>query len=196
MSNLEIMLWLCYASKKLHWKFSKKFDLYAIANVKFVNLLKEFANTLSINTLNAFFLIVKQTNNIWYLKVIKPKHNHFFTFFEIHSMLRNAVLIFFIQNEIHRQLTIQIASIKMLSNFRFVDSIIDVDDNYENSQSINSLLKFRNIYNFKTQKRREILKSLIFIQILIRELKKNNDWIYVLQKNFIDHIIHFFFHQD
>ena len=90
-------------------------------------------------------------------------------------MHRKTVLTFFIQNEIHRQLTMQIASAKVLSSLRLANSIIDHIDNFEDLQSINSLLKFRDIYNFKTQKRRKVLKLLIFIQILIRELKENND---------------------
>jgi hypothetical protein len=40
---------------------------------------------------------------------------------------------------------------------------LDIDDNYENSQSVDSLLQSRDIYNFKIKARRDALESLTLI---------------------------------
>jgi hypothetical protein len=54
------------------------------------------------------------------------------------------------------------------------------------------MFRFRNIYNYKIAKRREIFELLTFIQALIHELNDRLDWIYALQKNDFDHITYLF----
>ncbi len=80
-----------------------------------------------------------------------------------------------VQNEINRELRVQIASVKILINLRIIDFVIDYTVNSEDSQSINSMFRSRDIYNYKTFKRREILESLILIQTLIRKLNDRSD---------------------
>lgn len=73
-----------------------------------------------------------------------------------------------IQNKISRQLKVQIALFRILISLRLSDLVIDMNDDYENSQSVNSLFKSRDIYNFKTKAHRANLESLILIQSLTR----------------------------
>jgi hypothetical protein len=75
-----------------------------------------------------------------------------------------------VQNEINRQLKVQVASVKILFSLRMTDLVVNYIVNQENSESVNSMFKVRNIYNYKTAKRREALEFLILIQRLIREL--------------------------
>ena len=79
-----------------------------------------------------------------------------------------------IKIDIIRVLIVQITFSKILFDFRFVDSIIEMNDNYEDSQFVNFLFKRRNIHNIKTQMRRNVLRFLIFIQTLIRELNEKD----------------------
>ncbi len=80
-----------------------------------------------------------------------------------------------IQNEINRQLRVQITSVKILINFRIIDLVIDYIVNSEDFQLVNSMFRFRDIYIYKTFKRREIFESLIFIRTLIRKLNDRSD---------------------
>ncbi len=97
-----------------------------------------------------------------------------------------------VQDEINRQLRIQIASVKILINLRIVDLVIDYTVNSEDSQSVNSMFRSRDIYNYKTFKRRETLESLIFNQTLIRKLNDRSDSTYAIQKDDFNHITHLF----
>jgi hypothetical protein len=69
-----------------------------------------------------------------------------------------------IKNDISRQLTVKTASFRILSTLR-LDEFANVD---------NSMIKSRDIYNLRAQLRRDDLRSLIFIQILMRELNEND----------------------
>ncbi len=55
------------------------------------------------------------------------------------------------------------------------DLVIDYTTNSEDSQLINSMFRSRDIYNYKTAKRREAFESLTSIQSLIRELDDRSD---------------------
>ncbi len=77
-----------------------------------------------------------------------------------------------IRNDISRQLQIQTKSSEIFTSFRISEFIIS--SNLENFEEFNSMFKSRDIYNLKVELRRESLKSLTFIQILIRELKQEN----------------------
>ena len=141
----------------------------------------------------SFFLIDKREDEHWSLKVANSSHNHSFILIEAHSVHRRMIMNANMQSEVTRQLIVQVASAKILVSLRVSDSVIDVDDNYENSQLINSLLKSRDIYNYKVKVRREVLESLTSIQVLIRELEESEHWIYEMQKDVINHITHLFF---
>jgi hypothetical protein len=54
------------------------------------------------------------------------------------------------------------------------------------------MIKSRDVYNLRAQLRRDNLKSLTFIQILMRELNEN-DWTFSFQKNSQNQITHLFF---
>jgi hypothetical protein len=67
-----------------------------------------------------------------------------------------------IKNQIAQQLTMQTAPFKILSSLRLNR------DPIEDAQALNPMFKPRDIYNLKTQLRRESLESLSLIQALIR----------------------------
>jgi hypothetical protein len=69
-----------------------------------------------------------------------------------------------IKNDISRQLIIKTASFRILSTFR-LDEFANVD---------NSMIKSKDIYNLRAQLRRDDLRSLTLIQILMRELNEND----------------------
>ena len=79
------------------------------------------------------------------------------------------------KNEIFKILKIQISFVRILFNFHVVDSIIDenfVDSN--NFEIVNPMFKFRDIYNMKTQLRRETFESFTFVQTLIKKFDEKN----------------------
>jgi hypothetical protein len=85
-----------------------------------------------------------------------------------------------IKSEISRQFTIQIFTFKILFSLRISDSI-DIEENAfadaiasSDTDLINSMFSTRDIYNFKTQLRRDVLDSLISMQILIREFDEKD----------------------
>jgi hypothetical protein len=70
------------------------------------------------------------------------------------------------KNKIFKALIIQIKSSQIILVLRVFISMIDFNiANSENSRIVNFLFKFRNIYNVKTQFRRETLESLTSVQI-------------------------------
>ena len=116
---------------------------------------------------------------------MNSKHNYIFSnIFKTHSVLKRFAMTSEIRNEMIRQLIIQIAFFKVLAVMRVDDLTIT-----------NSMFIARNVYNFQAQLRRNELKSLTFIQALIREFKRKN-WIYEFQKNEKNRIINFFFTRD
>lgn len=131
--------------------------------------------TIQTNMSNVFFFIAKieKINEIksWNLKIINFEHNHIVNnILNAHFVLKRFAIISKIRNEIIRQLIIQIVFFKILVAMRINDFIV-----------VNSMFIARNVYNFQTWFRRDELKFLIFIQILIREFEKN-DWMYEFQK--------------
>ncbi len=144
----------------------------------------------------SFSLIVKREekdNDVWFLKMINLRHNHSANLVDAHSVLRRFVMIAKTKSEIFRQVTVQIALSQILFNLKIFDSIASVmnSENFENS-IINSLFKTRDIYNLKTQFRREHFDSLTSIQTLIRDLNEE-DWTFDFKKNDENHITHLFF---
>ncbi len=70
------------------------------------------------------------------------------------------------KSEIFKTLIVQIRSSQIIFALRVLDSMTDVNiENSENSRIVNSLFKSRDIYNVKTQLRRETLKSLTSVQV-------------------------------
>jgi hypothetical protein len=135
--------------------------------------------------IKCFFLIIaKLDENIqtWMYEIKNFKHNHAFSVVESHSVLRRMTMIDEIKSDISRQLTVKTASFRILSTLR-LDEFANVD---------NSMIKSRNIYNLRAQLRRDDLRSLTLIQILMRELNEN-DWTFSFQKNSQNQIIHLFF---
>ncbi len=71
-----------------------------------------------------------------------------------------------VKSEIFRALTVQIRSSQIIFALRVLDSVTDVNiENSENLRIVNSLFKSRDIYNVKTQLRRETLESLTSVQV-------------------------------
>ncbi len=60
-----------------------------------------------------FFLIVKKEDEIWFLKMINAKHNHFISLAKAHSVLRRMTMNVEMKSEISWQLTIQIFTFKI-----------------------------------------------------------------------------------
>jgi hypothetical protein len=116
----------------------------------------------------SFSIVVtrKLDSDAWFLKIVNERHNHSATFVDAHSAHRKLAMNDEVKNEIFRALTVQIRSFQIISASRVLDSMIDVNiENSENSRIVNSLSKSRNIYNVKTQLRRETLESLTSVQI-------------------------------
>jgi hypothetical protein len=102
--------------------------------------------------------------------------------------LRRMTITREIKSDIFKQLTVQTASSKILFTIclDFVN-ISFVDD-------LNFLFKFRDIYNVKAKLRRDDLNSLTSVQILMRELNRDDDdWIYFFQTDDQSQITHLFF---
>ncbi len=97
-------------------------------------------------------------------EIKNSKHNHAFNVAESHSVLRRMIMIDEIKNDVSRQLIVKTISFRVLSTLR-LDEFANFD---------NSMIKSRDIYNLRAQLRRDDLKSLIFIQTLMRELNEND----------------------
>jgi alcohol dehydrogenase class IV len=116
----------------------------------------------------SFFVVVTREVNsdAWFLKIVSERHNHSAILVEAHSVHRKLVMINEIKSEIFKALTVQIRSSQVLSSLRISDSVTEVNiDNSKNPRIVNSLFKSRDIYNVKTQIRRETLRSLTSVQI-------------------------------
>jgi hypothetical protein len=99
----------------------------------------------------SFFLIVKRDNesDIWFLKIVIERHNHEVSLIDAFSVLRRMIMNEEVKVEVSRELRIQTTSSRILFNLRISDSIIEWNDDFENSQSLNSMFKRRDIYNLK-----------------------------------------------
>jgi hypothetical protein len=119
--------------------------------------------------IQCFFSIVvtrEEDNDVWFLKIVNDRHNHAATFVDVHSAYKKIAMNEKIINEIFKTLIVQIRSFQIIFALRVLDSMTDVNiENSENSRIVNSLFKSRDIYNVKTQLRRETLKSLTFVQV-------------------------------
>ncbi len=71
-----------------------------------------------------------------------------------------------IKSDISRKLTVHIASSKILFIFRL---------DFAFNDDFNLLLKSRDIYNVKAKLRRDDLDSLTSIQVVMRELNRDDD---------------------
>ncbi len=101
-------------------------------------------------------------------------------------------------------LTNQIASFKIISTVRLsiitfnLSATFDlitfefVDFTSFDFVFINSLVKTQDVYNIKTQMRRDKLESMTSMQALMHQLDEN-DWIYAFQKDRLNQITHLFF---
>jgi hypothetical protein len=83
-----------------------------------------------------------------------------------------------VRSEINRQLTVQIFIFKVLSSLCILDSV-DIDHLANaiadlNANFINSMFQTRDIYNLKTQLRRENIESLTSVPTLIKQLNQND----------------------
>ena len=79
------------------------------------------------------------------------------------------------KSEIFRILKIQISLVRIVFSFRVVDSVIGVNfADSNNFEIVNPMFKPRDIYNMKTQLRRETFGSLTFVQTLIKEFDEKN----------------------
>jgi hypothetical protein len=94
--------------------------------------------------------------------MINSAHNYQLILAELHAILRKIAIIKEIKKNFSRQLIVQIASFKILFTLR-------VDSN-----AVNSLIKSKDIYNIKTQIRRDVLKLLTSIQTLMQKLDKED----------------------
>lgn len=143
----------------------------------------------------SFSCVAKRENDsdIWFLKMITSTHNHAATLTDAHSALRKLAMTSKVKSEVSRALIVQTASSKILFSLRVADSMIEVSfDDLENPHIVNFLFKPRDIYNVKTQLRREALEPSTSMQALIRELDQE-DWTYEMQKDEINRITHLFF---
>ena len=100
--------------------------------------------------------------NDWMLTVKIFFHNHTPTLSESHPALRKMTLNEEIIDVIKRQSRVNILPAKILSELRF-------DINEENS-----MFKPQNIYNAKTEIKRQMFETFTSVQTLMQQLKKKN----------------------
>ncbi len=109
-----------------------------------------------IQCFSSIVIIRDEDNDEWFLKIVNVKHNHLVIFVDFHSTHKKLAIIKKMKNEIFKTLIIQIRSSQILFALRVLDSMTNINfGNSENLRIINSFFKFRNIYNVKTQFRRE-----------------------------------------
>jgi hypothetical protein len=105
-------------------------------------------------------------NDAWFLKIVNERHNYSAIFVDVYSAHRKLAMNDEVKSEIFKTLIVQIKSSQIVSALRVFDSMINVNiENLKNSRIVNFLFKSRDIYNVKTQLRRETLKYLISVQV-------------------------------
>jgi hypothetical protein len=164
--------------KKSKLKMTRKTWLVCDRERKFDSLNQKRRHTDSKRIECSFSCVTKRENDndIWFLKMITSTHNHAVTLADAHSALRKLTMTTKIKSEISRVLTVQTASSKILFSLRVADLMTSVNfDDSENLYIVNFLFKSRDIYNLKTQLRREALESLTSMQALIRELNQEEE---------------------
>jgi hypothetical protein len=132
-------------------------------------------------------MIVKLNEDIetWFYEIKNSKHSHNIFISVSHSILRWIKMTSEIKSDISRKLTVHIASSKILFIFRL---------DFAFNDDFNLLLKSRDIYNVKAKLRRDDLDSLTSIQVVMRELNRDDDdWFYFFQTDARNQIAHLFF---
>jgi histone-lysine N-methyltransferase SETD2 len=115
----------------------------------------------------------------WILVMKNSSHNHSLIIEEAHFALRKLAIISETVSKINYQSKTQVTSAQVLISMRLEDE--------------DCILKSRDIYNVKQSIRRNILESLISIQFLLQNLKRNN-WYYKYQITLFAHeVTHLFF---
>ena len=104
-------------------------------------------------------------NDMWHLMIKKSNHNYESIFAISHSALRKSAIIFEIKQNIEAQSKLDVSSQKIVSGLR-------IDDDDENPRFL-----VKDIYNAKAMIKRKNLRSLTLIQILLRNLDRD-DWYY------------------
>ncbi len=154
-----------------------------------------------------FSIVVKlddENADSWIFDIRNFEHNHAFSVVDAHSALRKMIMTSKIRSEIFRQLIVQIALSKILFSLRL--SHAELSNNHAESSNNhaessnnrminsndNSLIRSRDVYNLKTELRRNELDSLSSMQALMNQLN-TNDWFFAYQKNRRDQITHLFF---
>ncbi len=90
------------------------------------------------------------------MKIVNERHNHSIIFVDAHSAHKKILMNEKMKNEIFKALIVQIKLSQIIFALRVLDSMTDVNiENSENFKIVNFLFKSRDIYNFKTQLRRE-----------------------------------------
>jgi hypothetical protein len=87
-------------------------------------------------------------------------------------------------------LKIQIASFKIIFIVRLSDSNFALDSSF-----LNSMIKARDVYNIKTQMRRDELEFMTSVQALMHELDVEN-WTFFFRKDRLNQITHLFFFKE
>jgi hypothetical protein len=116
----------------------------------------------------SFSIVVtrKEDNDAWFLKIFNDRHNHAAILVDAHSAHRKIAMNEKIKSEIFKTLIVQIKSFQIIFALRVLDSMTDVNiENSKNSRIVNFCFKSRDIYNVKTQLRRETSKSLTSVQV-------------------------------
>ena len=107
--------------------------------------------------------------------MMKKNHNHTATLADAHSTHRKIAMTNAMKNEISRNLRIQISFTRIIFNLRVTDSITEISfADFSNPEMINLMFKPRDIYNMKTQLRREFFGPLTSMQALIKEFDEND----------------------
>ncbi len=140
----------------------------------------------------SFSIVVKlddENADSWIFDIRNSEHNHAFSVVDAHSALRKMIMTSKIRSEIFRQLIVQIALSKILSSLRL--SHAESSDRMINSND-NPLIRSRDVYNLKTELRRNELDSFSSMQALMNQFN-TDDWFFAYQKNRRDQITHLFF---
>lgn len=125
--------------------------------------------------------VEEDTSFPWFLEMIEPSHNHDPSEPGAHPALRRKAMSGETQDEISRQLSINVAPSQVLSSLRVDDPAVN-----------NAHITRRDIYNINADLRRRNLGSLTAIQALIRELDRD-DWVYEMKKDNQNRVTHLFF---
>ena len=113
---------------------------------------------------------------------------------ETHFTLQKIVLKKHKDN-ITRQLIVQIKIFNVFLFFRIANFVKEsmMWNDADNSRVVNFMFSNKNIYNFKIQMQRDVLKSLTSIQKLIQKFNNDDNWKYQMKQNDEHQVTHLFF---